>query len=126
MLFFGGAAKCSLSEENMAFRLGKAEPLVIVGIVVYVAVNAAQTRAATRLCDHYSVGTQVKDVENLEGTFFLTPMGHLNPNVSTPQNAIFCAPITMCDDIARESVQLRTSAACVAQRAAIIAEAAMK
>jgi len=81
----------------MAFRLGKAGPLVIVGIAIYIVVNVAQTRAAASLCDRYSVGTPIKDVENLEGTFFLTPMGHYDPNIPAAQKVIFCAATTMCD-----------------------------
>lgn len=81
----------------MAFRIGKAGPLVLVAIAAYVAVNVLQTRAAASLCARYSVGTPLKNVNDLEGTFFLTPMGHYDPNNPASQNVIFCAATTMCD-----------------------------
>jgi hypothetical protein len=82
----------------MAFRMGTAGPLVLAGIVIYIFTLVAQGRAAVSLCDRYSVGTQIEDVENLDGTFFLTRMGPL-PDTNNPavQSVIFCANMTMCD-----------------------------
>ncbi len=81
----------------MAFRMGKAGPLVLAGIAIYIAVVVAQSRAAASLCDRYSVGTRIADVENLEGTFLLRRMGSIYPIIPGAQNVIFCAPLTMCD-----------------------------
>ena len=82
----------------MEFRIGKAGPIVIAGIAIYVMVMVAQSQAAASLCDRYSVGTRIEDVENLEGTFLLSRMGRINPDIRAPQNVIFCASMTMCDD----------------------------
>lgn len=89
----------------MAFRLGKAGPLVIAGIAIYVAVHVAQGRAAESLCDRYTVGARIENVENLEGTFLLTPMGHFDPDIETSQTIIFCAATTMCDKSCRLEIE---------------------
>ena len=81
----------------MGFRLGKTGPLVLAGITIYIAVHFAQTRAAATLCERYSAGTPINDIENLEGTFFLKPMGHYDPQNPAAQQVIFCVPSTMCD-----------------------------
>lgn len=81
----------------MAFRFGRAGPLVLAGIAIYILITVAQGRAAASLCDRYSAGTRIEDVENLDGTFFLTRMGTINPNIPAAQNVIFCASVTMCD-----------------------------
>ena len=83
--------------NDMVFRMGKVGPLVIVGLSIYIAVHFAQTRAAVSLCERYSVGTRINDWKNLEGSFFLTPMGHYDPKLPRVQNLIFCASATMCD-----------------------------
>ena len=81
----------------MEFRMGKAGPLVAAGIAIYVLVMVAQSRAAANLCDRYSVGSRIEDVENLDGTFFLTRVGSIIPIISGPQTVTFCASLTMCD-----------------------------
>jgi len=78
--------------------MGKAVLIVFAGIAIYIMVMEAQSRAASSLCDRYSVGTRIEDVENLEGTFFLRRMGGINPDIRAPQSVIFCAAMTMCDD----------------------------
>ncbi len=89
----------------MAFRLGKAGPLVIAGIAIYVAIQMVQSRAAASLCDRYTVGARIDNVENLEGTFFLTPMGHFDPEIAAPQTVIFCAAATVCDTSCRLEIE---------------------
>ena len=81
----------------MAFRMGKAGPIVLAGIAIYISIVVAQGRAAANLCDRYSVGTRIEDVEILDGTFFLSPMGSFDPNNPAAQEVIFCAMMTMCD-----------------------------
>ncbi len=83
----------------MEFRMGKAGPLVAAGIAIYVLVMVAQSRAAANLCDRYSVGSRIEDIEDLDGTFFLSRMGPFpeHPDKSGAQEVIFCASLTMCD-----------------------------
>lgn len=90
----------------MEFRIGKAGPLVVIGIAIYVLVMVAQTRAAEDLCNRYSVGSMIGDIENLEGTFFLTCMGPLpDPNNPSAQSVMFCANMTMCDTSCRLEIE---------------------
>ncbi len=90
----------------MAFRMGKAGPIVLAGIAIYVLTMVAQGRAAASLCDRYSVGTRIEDVENLDGTFFLTRMGPLpDPDNPAAQSVIFCANMTMCDTSCRLEIE---------------------
>jgi hypothetical protein len=90
----------------MAFRIGNAGALVAAGIAIYIAVIVAQSQAAASLCDRYSVGARIEDVENLDGTFFLSRMGPA-PDLDQPgaQSAIFCASATMCDTSCRLTVK---------------------
>ena len=81
----------------MEFRMGIAGPLVLAGMAIYVLIMVAQSRAAANLCDRYSVGSRIENIENLDGTFFLTRMGRVIPNISGPQTVTFCASLTMCD-----------------------------
>ena len=81
----------------MEFRMGKAGPLVAAGIAIYVLIMVAQSRAAANLCDRYSVGSRIEDIENLDGTFFLTRMGPVIRNNPAAQSVTFCASLTMCD-----------------------------
>ncbi len=45
------------------------------------------------------------DVENLDGKFFLTRMGHHNPDNLAAQSVIFCANMTMCDTSCRLEIE---------------------
>lgn len=77
---------------------GKLGLLLAAGIVTYVAVLMVQTHAAETLCNNYSVGSSIEDLENLDGTFFLTRMGPLDVREDPgTQRVIFCAGLTMCD-----------------------------
>lgn len=90
----------------MEFRIGKAGPIVAIGIATYVLVMVAQTRAAENLCNKYSVGSVIGDIENLEGTFFLTRMASLpDPKNPAAQSVIFCASMTMCDTSCRLEIE---------------------
>ena len=90
----------------MEFRMGKAGPLVAAGIAIYILVMVAQSRAAANLCDRYSVGTRIEDIENLDGTFFLTRMGPMpDPNNPAAQSVIFCASMTLCDTSCRFEIE---------------------
>jgi hypothetical protein len=91
----------------MGLRISKADLVVIAGIAIYISVHVAQTRAAANLCNRYSVGTRIEDVESLEGTFFLTRMGHIDPNIMAVQSVIFCAGMTMCDTSCRLEIEDR-------------------
>ena len=92
----------------MKFRIGKAGPLVASGIAIYVLTLIAQSRAAESLCERYSVGSQIDDIESLEGTFFLSPMGPLpDPGNPSAQSIVFCANMTMCDTSCRLEIEDR-------------------
>lgn len=82
----------------MARAGGKIGLLLAAGIVTYVAVLMAQNHAAENLCNNYSVGSSIEDLEKLDGTFFLTRMGPLDVREDPgTQRVIFCAGLTMCD-----------------------------
>jgi hypothetical protein len=80
-------------------RIGGTSGLVVVaGVVTYVLVLMAQTNAAENLCEKYPAGSEVAEIEKLDGTFFLTRMGPLQlPDAPGTQRVIFCAGMTMCD-----------------------------
>jgi hypothetical protein len=77
---------------------GKSGLILVCVIAVYISVLTAQSRAAANLCENHPVGSRIKDLENLEGTFALTQMGPTN-DLSRPgaQEVIFFAALTMCD-----------------------------
>lgn len=89
----------------MEFRMGTAGPLVLAGLAIYISIMVAQGRAAANLCDRYSVGTRIEDLENLDGTFFLSPMGSFDPNSPAGREVIFCASLTMCDVSCRLEIE---------------------
>ena len=70
--------------------------MLILGI--YIAVTIAQSRAAANLCARHSIGTQIKNLDNLNDSLFLTLMGPIpDPKRPGKQEFIFCASLTMCD-----------------------------
>lgn len=89
----------------MKFRMGKAGPLVLAGIAIYVVTMELQDRAATNLCESHPVGSPIDNLENIE-SFFLRRMGPI-PDSDTPgaRLAIFCSAMTMCDTSCRLTVK---------------------
>ena len=82
----------------MKFRMGRGGPVVLVMVIAYVGTLLAQSRATESLCERYTVGTRVSNIEDLEGTFLLSPMGEFRNDQTGRQEVIFCASMTMCDD----------------------------
>jgi hypothetical protein len=77
---------------------GKLGLLLVSGVVAYVLVLMAQNHAAVNLCDSYATGSRIEDLEDLDGSFFLTRMGPFEiPENPGTQRVIFCATLTMCD-----------------------------
>ena len=90
----------------MEFRMGKAGPIVLAGIAVYIFFFVAQGRAAAKLCENHPVGSPINNIEDIEGTFLLTRMGpDPGPDQQGAQVAIFCASTTMCDTSCRLTVE---------------------
>jgi len=69
---------------------------IFVGFFIFIAF--ASHRAAANLCENHPVGSRMANIEELEGTFFLTRMGPF-PDLDQPgaQDVMFCANISMCD-----------------------------
>ena len=77
---------------------GKFGLLLLGGVVAYVAVLTAQSRAAASFCESYSVGTRIEDSQRFDGSFFLTLRGPIpDPQSSDTEIFIFCAAMTLCD-----------------------------
>jgi hypothetical protein len=80
--------------------------LLVVGVGFYVFSLRNQSQAAADLCDNHPVGSAVENLEELEGTSSLTPVGpiELHDAPGTTQ-VIFCAALTMCDTSCRLRVE---------------------
>ena len=89
----------------MEFRMGKAGPLVLAVIAIYIGALVAQNRAAANLCERHPVGSPIESLEAVE-SFFLNRMGPM-PDADRPgaQIAIFCAGMTLCDTSCRLTVK---------------------
>jgi hypothetical protein len=72
--------------------------LALALVAAYAGTLLAQSRAAENLCQRYPAGTAVPHPEDLEGTFLLSPMGEFSSRRTGPQEVIFCASMTLCDD----------------------------
>jgi len=71
---------------------------IAIGIGLYVFLLVAQGRAVDNLCEEHPAGSRIENLEDLEGTFFLTRMGPLpDPKQPGIEKVIFCAGLTMCD-----------------------------
>jgi hypothetical protein len=69
---------------------------IFVGLFIFIAF--ASHRAAANLCKNHPVGSPMTNIEDLEGTLFLTRMGP-HPNFDQPgvRDVMFCASLSMCD-----------------------------
>lgn len=89
----------------MKFRMGKAGPLVLAGVAIYVGAMVLQDRAATNLCEGHPIGSPIDNLENIE-SFFLKRMGPIpEPDVPGAQFAVFCSAMTLCDTSCRLTVK---------------------
>ena len=72
--------------------------VICCAIGLFVLVSFGQGWAAAKLCENHSVGTRIDNLEDIEGSLFLSAMGPL-PDRDQPgaQDVIFCASLTMCD-----------------------------
>ena len=105
MLFSTFAGK-QQARERHGISNWQGGALVAAGIAIYIAVFVAQSRAAADLCEKHPVGSPIDNIEEIEGTFFLSPMGPV-PDSDQPgaQTTIFCASTTMCDRSCRLTVK---------------------
>jgi hypothetical protein len=82
----------------MIRSIGKITLFMLLGLGVYAIFTFVQGRAVANLCDNYPSGSRIENIEELEGTFFLTRMGPLpDPEKPGVETLIFCASLTMCD-----------------------------
>ena len=80
--------------------------LMLFGMGLYTFLLLAQGRAAADLCDNHPAGSRVENLEDLEGTFFLTRMGPIpNPKEPGTEKVIFCAGLTMCETSCRLEIE---------------------
>jgi len=80
--------------------------LLVVGTGFYAFSLFSQSQAAADLCANHPVGSALENLEELEGTDSLTPVGpiELHDAPGTTQ-VIFCAALTMCDTSCRLRVE---------------------
>lgn len=72
--------------------------LIFCGLGIYITSTIIQSRAAAKLCARYPIGSQIENLDNLDGTHFLTQMGPIeDPKLPGVEKVIFCASLTMCD-----------------------------